>query len=220
MSIFGGREAKDLTAEIDRETDEAVLAEQGTTEAAKDAAGAVIDATGAATEVANEKVKELASIARAEAAKTEVAETEQAGWQAGEVSAETRALGSAALEKAVIASNNAIKEQVAIENGYVNTGLEPGKNVIGGASERQNKERSAGDAQLAQMESGADLAPELQWQAEILSNSQKGLTRGTVEGVERLTRGRVVKPAAVERFAWQMKMKELNILGRGWGERN
>ncbi len=131
MNIFGGREAKDLTAEIDRETDAAVLAEAEATKME----------TATRTEQAKVAgVESLAEKARTEAAKTEMHELEQGpGWQAGEVSAQARMLGSAALEQTVIASNEAIKEQVAIENGYVDTGLAVGRNVIGGESEKQVK---------------------------------------------------------------------------------
>lgn len=189
MSIFGGnktREARDLTAEIDRETD-------------------------------------LAEKARAEAAKTEVHELEQGermGWQAGEVSAETRMLGSAALEQAVIASNEAIKEQVAVENGYVDTGLATGRNVIGGESEKQIKERLKDDLEDAQMEAGVDLPPEMQGQASLLSRSQENLTKGAVEALDRIIRQREVKPAQLERQVGLMRAKMLATFGRKLGERN
>lgn len=198
MNIFGGREARDLTAEIDRETDAEVLAG----DSAGDLAG------------------DLAEKARAEAAKTEVHELEQAGWQAGEVSAETRALGGVALEQAVKASNEAIKEQVAVENGYVDTGLEAGRNVIGGESEKQIKERLKDDLEDAQMESGAELPPELQGQAAILSKNQDNLSKGAVAAMDRIMRQRDVKPLKLERQVWQMRMKMLETIGRKFGERN
>ncbi len=198
MNIFGGREARDLTAEIDRETDAEMLA----------------------GESAGDSTDDLAEKARAEAAKTEVHELEQAGWQAGEVSAETRALGGAALEQAVKASNEAIKEQVAVENGYVDTGLEAGRNVIGGESEKQIKERLKDDLEDAKMESGVDLPPELQGQAAILSKNQEGLSKGAVAAMDRIMRQRDVKPLKLERQVWQMRMKMLETIGRKFGERN
>lgn len=195
MNIFGGREARNLTAEIDRETDAAVLAEPEAIEKTVD-------------------VDVLAEKARAEAAKTEVAETEQAGWQAGEVSEEMRGLGSAALEQAVLQSNEAIKEQVAVENGYVDTGLEPGKNVIGGASEKQIKERMAGDLEIAKMEAGVDLSPEMQWQAKILADSQGNLTKEAVSAVDQIVRQRDVKPWQIERQVHMMRAKMMETIGR------
>ena len=224
MSIFGGKEARDLTTEIDRETDAAVLNEQETTGAVE------ADATG--TEMAEAKTAEakkagaagiesLAEQARAEAAKTEVHELEQgAGWRAGEVSAETRALGGVALERAVIASNTAVKEQVAVENGYVDTGIEAGRNVIGGESKKQIEERAKDDLENARMETGVDLPAELQGQAEILSRNQESLTKGAVVAIDQLTRQREVKPAQLERQVWQMRMKMLDTMGRKFGERN
>ena len=189
MNIFGGNKARDLTAEIDRETDADVLAEN------------------------------LAEKARAEAAKTEIHELEQGpGWQAGEVSAETRALGGVALEQAVIKSNEAIKEQVAIENGYVDTGLEAGRNVIGGESEKQIIGRSEDDLKHAQMESGVDLPPELQGEAKILADNQEDLAKGAVAAMDRLMRQRDVKPYQMERQAWLMRAKMMKTMGRG--ERN
>lgn len=202
MDIFGGREARDLTAEIDRETDAEMLAGESEGDLTGDLAG------------------DLAEKARAEAAKTEVHELEQAGWQAGEVSAETRALGGAALEQAVKASNEAIKEQVAVENGYVDTGLEAGRNVIGGESEKQIKERLKDDLEDAQMESGAELPPELQGQAAILSKNQDNLSKGAVAAMDRIMRQRDVKPLKLERQVWQMRMKMLETIGRKFGERN
>lgn len=198
MNIFGGKEARDLTAEIDRETDAEVLAEKS----------------------AENSTGDLAEKARAEAAKTEVHELEQAGWQAGEVSAETRALGGVALEQAVKASNEAIKEQVAVENGYVDTGLEAGRNVIGGESEKQIKERLKDDLEDAKMESGVDLPPELQGQAAILSQNQESLSKGAVAAMDRIMRQRDVKPLKLERQVWQMRMKMLETIGRKFGERN
>lgn len=198
MNIFGGREARDLTAEIDRETDAEMLA----------------------GESAGDSTDDLAEKARAEAAKTEVHELEQAGWQAGEVSAETRALGGAALEQAVKASNELIKEQVAVENGYVDTGLEAGRNVIGGESEKQIKERLKDDLEDAQMESGAELPPELQGQVAILSKNQDNLSKGAVAAMDRIMRQRDVKPLDLERQVWQMRMKMLETIGRKFGERN
>lgn len=202
MNIFGGREARDLTAEIDRETDAEVLA-----------GGSAGDSTG-------DLAGDLAEKARTEAAKTQVHELEQAGWQAGEVSAETRALGGAALEQAVKASNEAIKEQVAVENGYVDTGLEAGRNVIGGESEKQIKERLKDDLEDAKMESGIDLPPELQGQAAILSENQDNLSKGAVAAMDRIMRQRDVKPLKLERQVWQMRMKMLETIGRKFGERN
>lgn len=192
MNIFGGRraqEAKELTAEIDRETDAESLKEQ----------------------------------ARAEAAKTEIDELEQGdklGWQAGEVSAETRSLGSAALERAVIASNEAVKEQVAVENGYVDTGLETGRNVIGGESEKQIKERLKDDLEDARMEEKVDLPPELLGQADLLEKGQESLTRGAVAAIDEIVRRREVKPADLERQVSLMRAKMLATYGRKLGERN
>lgn len=206
MNIFGGKEARDLTAEIDRETDAEMLAGESAGESAGDSTG---DLAG-----------DLAEKARAEAAKTEVHELEQAGWQAGEVSAETRALGGAALEQAVKASNEAIKEQVAVENGYVDTGLEAGRNVIGGESEKQIKERLKDDLEDAKMESGVDLPPELQGQAAILSRNQEDLSRGAVAAMDRIMRQCDVKPLKLERQVWRMRMKMLETIGRKFGERN
>lgn len=198
MNIFGGREARDLTAEIDRETDAEMLA-----------GGSAGDLAG-----------DLAEKARIEAAKTEVHELEQTGWQAGEVSADTRALGGAALEQAVKASNEAIKEQVAVENGYVDTGLEAGRNVIGGESEKQVKERIRDDLEDAKMEEKVDLPPELQGQAEILSKNQESLAKGTVAAMDQMLRRRDLKPAQLERQVWLMRMKMLETIGRKFGERN
>lgn len=192
MNIFGGRraqEAKELTAEIDRETDAENLKEQ----------------------------------ARAEAAKTEIDELEQGnklGWQAGEVSAETRSLGSAALERAVIASNEAVKEQVAAENGYVDTGLETGRNVIGGESEKQIKDRLRDDLEDAKMEEKVDLPPELLGQAELLEKGQESLTRGAIATIDDIVRRREVKPADLERQVSLMRAKMLATYGRKLGERN
>lgn len=192
MNIFGGRraqEAKELTAEIDRETDAESLKEQ----------------------------------ARAEAAKTEIDELEQGnklGWQAGEVSAETRSLGSAALERAVIASKETIKEQVAVENGYVDTGLETGRNVIGGESEKQIKERLKDDLEDAKMEEKVDLPPELLGQAELLEKGQESLTRGAIAAIDDIVRRREVKPADLERQVSLMRTKMLATYGRKLGERN
>lgn len=192
MNIFGGRraqEAKELTAEIDRETDAESLKEQ----------------------------------ARAEAAKTEIDELEQGnklGWQAGEVSAETRSLGSAALERAVIASNEAVKEQVAAENGYVDTGLETGRNVIGGESEKQIKDRLRDDLEDAKMEEKVDLPPELLGQAELLEKGQESLTRGAIATIDDIVRRREVKPADLERQVSLMRAKMLATYGRKLGERN
>ncbi len=212
MNIFGGREAKDLTAEIDRETDAAVLAEA---EAAK-------METATRTEQAKVAgVESLAEKARTEAAKTEMHELEQGpGWQAGEVSAQARMLGSAALEQTVIASNEAIKEQVAIENGYVDTGLAVGRNVIGGESEKQVKERIRDDLEDARMEEKVDLPPELRGQAEILSKNQESLAKGTVAAMDQMMKRRDLKPAQLERQAWRMKMKMLETIGRKFGVRN
>lgn len=187
MNIFGGKEARDLTAEIDRETDAEALAEK----------------------------------ARTEAAKTEVHELEQGpGWQAGEISAETRSLGSAALEQTVIASNEAIKKQVAAENGYVDTGLEAGRDVIGGESEKQVKERIRDDVEDAQMEEKIDLPPELQGQAKILSKNQESLAKGAVVAIEQMLRQRDLKPAQLEQQVWSMRMKMLKTIGREFGARN
>lgn len=163
----------------------------------------------------------MAEKARTEAAKTEMHELEQGpGWQAGEVSAQTRILGSAALEQTVIASNEAIKELVAIENGYVDTGLAVGWNVIGGESEKQVKERIRDDLEDARMEEKVDLPPELRGQAEILSKNQESLAKGTVAAMDQMMKRRDLKPAQLERQAWRMKMKMLETIGRKFGVRN
>ena len=212
MNIFGGREAKDLTAEIDRETDAAVLAE----------AEATTMETATRTEQAKVAgVESVAEKARTEAAKTEMHELEQGpGWQAGEVSAQARMLGSAALEQTVIASNEAIKEQVAIENGYVDKGFAVGRNVIGGESEKQVKERIRDDLEDARMEEKVDLPPELRGQAEILSKNQESLAKGPVAAMDQMMKRRDLKPAQLERQAWRMKMKMLETIGRKFGVRN
>lgn len=211
MSIFGGNAAKDLTAKIDRETDEEVLAEQ---EKVAETIG--VERT--------EKVEELAERARAEAAKTERDELGDdsehgSGWY-GEVSAETRALGSAALEQAVIASNEAIKEQVAVENGYVDTGLEAGRNVIGGESNEQIKARIEDDLSDAQLEEKVDLPPALQGEAKLLSKNQESLTKEVVAALDQITRRGDTGPYQIERIIWKAKMKMLDTIGKEWGERN
>ena len=212
MNIFGGREAKDLTAEIDRETDAAVLAEAEATK---------METATRAEQAKAAGVESLAEKARTEAAKTEMHELEQGpGWQAGEVSAQARMLGSAALEQTVIASNEAIKELVAIENGYVDTGLAVGWNVIGGESEKQVKERIRDDLEDARMEEKVDLPPELRGQAEILSKNQESLAKGTVAVMDQMMKRRDLKPAQLERQAWRMKMKMLETIGRKFGVRN
>lgn len=217
MGIFGGNEARNLTAAIDRETDAAVLAGTESAEVGTEAERAV----GASATGAKNLVGDLASIARAEAAKTEIHELEQgAGWQAGEVSAETRALGGAALEQAVIASNEAIKEQVAIENGYVDAGLETRQNVIGGESEGQIKARTREDLEDAQMESGTDLPPELMDEAKLLARNQEGLAKGAVGALDQIVRQRDMKPWQVERQVWQIRLKMYSTIGRIFGERN
>lgn len=189
-----------MTAEIDRETDAAVLDEAET--------GAI-------------ETEDLAEKARAEAAKTEVHEPEQGvGWQAGEVSAETRALGGAALEQAVLASNEAIKEQVAVENGYVDTGLSAGRNVIGGESKEQIKERSKEDLKDAQMESGVDLPPELMDEAKLLASNQEDLAKGAVIALDQMVRRRDAKPWQIERQVWQIRLKMYSTIGREFGGRN
>ena len=208
MNIFGGKEAKDLTAEIDRETDAAVLAEAEATK---------METATRAEQAKAAGVESLAEKARTEAAKTEMHELEQGP---GEVSAQTRILGSAALEQTVIASNEAIKELVAIENGYVDTGLAVGWNVIGGESEKQVKERIRDDLEDARMEEKVDLPPELRGQAEILSKNQESLAKGTVAAMDQMMKRRDLKPAQLERQAWRMKMKMLETIGRKFGVRN
>ncbi len=213
MSIFGGDKARELTAAIDRETDAVVLAEPDVTEAGTETERA----TGADLAGADS----LAEKARAEAAKTEIHELEQgAGWQVGEVSAQTRVLGGAALEQAVIASNEAIKEQVAVENGYVDTGLEAGKNVIGGESKEQILERTREDLKDAEMEAGVDLPPELMDEAKLLAKNQEDLAKGAVVALDHLTRQRDVKPWEMERKVWQMRLKMYKTIGRTFAERN
>lgn len=213
MGIFGGSEAKNLTAAIDRETDAAVLAKAESTETGAEAERAV--------GVSTAGVDGLAEKARAEAAKTEVHELEQgAGWQAGEVSVETRALGGAALEQAVIASNEAIKEQVAIENGYVDTGLEAGQNVIGGESKEQIKARTREDLEDAQMELRVDLPPELMDEAKLLARNQENLAKGAVGALDQMVRRRDAKPWQIERQVWQIRLKMYSTIGREFGGRN
>lgn len=211
MSIFGGDKARELTAAIDRETDAEVLAgkDEETEATGQGGATGVKDLT--------EGLKEKA---QTEAARTEVHELEQAGWQAGEVSAETRALGGAALEQAVIASNEAIKEQVAVENGYVDTGLAAGRNVIGGESEKQIRERLRDDFEDAKMETGVDLPPELTNEAKLLSKNQENLAKGAVAALDRMTRRRDAKPWQMERQVWQMRLKMYDTIGREFGGRN
>lgn len=222
MNIFGGkeaREAKDLTAEIDRAADAAVLAE-GTAETDATKANAAEAGTAEAGTTEAGQVDHLAQKARSEAAKTEVHEVAQAGWQAGEVSAETRALGGAALEQAVMQSNEAVKEQVAAENGYVDTGLEAGANVIGGESEKQIKERLADDLADAQMETGMDLPPELQGEAAILSKNQENLTKEAMNGIRQVINRGAGHPAKLERDVHLLRVKMLKTFGRTLGERN
>ena len=114
----------------------------------------------------------------------------------------------------VAESNARVKEMVAIENGYVQNGLEAGANVVGGESKKEIQERFKDDHEDLKVESGGG------WAHDLLTKSQEGLTKEAVQQVDKIIKNNSYRPADLERERFLGMVAILRTYGRKFGERN
>lgn len=125
-------------------------------------------------------------------------------------------------EERVIASNDEVKQMVAVENGYAEAGdLTPGENVVGGESAIEIKERLNSDRETAKIQSGKGLSEDQQWMHEISVQSGKELAKAVEEKVSQITNTDDFNPAALERVRFGSMLSAIkNDEGYSFGERN
>lgn len=81
----------------------------------------------------------------------------------------------------VAQTNNAVREIVAVENGYAENGdLTPAENVVGGESQKEVEEREQAEKEKAKIESGKGLPENQAWIRKIAEASNKEIA-GEVE---------------------------------------
>ena len=110
-------------------------------------------------------------------------------------------------ERQVIASNNEIRQIVAVENGYAKSGsLTPGENVIGGESAIEVKERLESDQETAKIQSGEGLSRGQLWMHDISVKSGRKMAEVIEHGVEEITKTPDFNPGDLEkaRFKWML----------------
>lgn len=130
--------------------------------------------------------------------------------------------GGALAEERVIASNDEVKQMVAVENGYAEAGnLTPGENVVGGESAIEVKERLTSDRETAKIQSGEGLLEDQQWMHKISVQSGKELAKTVEEKVSQITTAGDFNPAALERVRFGSMLSAIkNDEGYSFGERN
>lgn len=110
-------------------------------------------------------------------------------------------------ESQIIASNNEIKQIVAAENGYAESGdLTPGENVVGGESAIEVKERLESDRETAKIQSGEGLSKDQLWMHEIAVKSGQKMAEAVEREVEEITKVPDFNPNTLEkaRFKWML----------------
>jgi len=130
--------------------------------------------------------------------------------------------GGISTEERIIASNNEVKQMVAVENGYAEAGdLTPGENVVGGESKIEIKERLADDREAAEAQGGEGLSKDQQWIHEIAVRSGKELATSVQEAVAKIASESDPNPRDLEKLRFGGMLKAmLGDNGRTFGERN
>lgn len=201
--------AKDLTAEIERATN--LVMSENIQQASRMSDGLGLGAT-----------------------RVESGQVEDMGVQ-GRNAERLRGIGGMALSNADLAneamrqptpeeiaqSNDEIKRIVAAENGYAETGLTPGENVVGGESTEETKEREKSDMDTARIESGVGLPADQEWMNKIAKRTGDELVKEVKNSVDEITDKNNFNPANLERVRFGAMLQALSSNeGHTFGEWN